>query len=197
MISNFMFGQWRKTVRTAIVALAIALVLVIVFLYFLPNLNVAKPLPPQPADVPSVIVLAGPAYAYPNRDLTPGAIDTAVTEDNIQSTICVPGYTKTVRPPERFTNRLKLQIIAAYGLGGDLRDYELDHFIPLELGGCPDCISNLWPEPYGTVLGAKQKDRVENFLHRQVCSGEISLKDAQGAITGDWVRVYNQIALDQ
>jgi hypothetical protein len=143
-----------------------------------------------------VIVLAGPAYAYPNRDLTPGAIDPSVREDNIQLTICVPGYTKTVRPPERFTNRLKLQIMAAYGRGGDLRDYELDHFIPLELGGCPDCVSNLWPESYDTTLGARQKDRVENVLHRRVCSGEISLKDAQTAITSDWVRVYNQIGLE-
>jgi hypothetical protein len=184
-------------VRTAIVALAIAFVLVVVFLHFGPKPNVAKPVPPQPADVPSVVGPAGPEYAYPNRDLTPGAIDPAVTEDNVQSTICVPGYTKTVRPPERFTNRLKVQIMAAYNRGRDLRDYELDHFIPLELGGCPDCVSNLWPEPYDTILGAKQKDRVENFLHRQVCSGEISLKDAQAAITGDWVRVYNQIGPDR
>lgn len=183
--------------RTALVALAIALVLVVIFLYILPKSNIAKPAPPRPADVPSVVVPAGPADAYPNRNLTPGAIDPAVREDNVQSTICVPGYTKTVRPPERFTNRLKPQIMAAYGLGADSRDYELDHFIPLELGGCPDCISNLWPEPYGTVFGAKQKDHVENFLHRQVCSSETSLKDAQAAIAGDWVRVYNQIGVGQ
>ncbi len=144
-----------------------------------------------------MIAPAGPVYAYPNHDLTPGAVDPTVTEGNIQSTICVPGYTKTVRPPERFTRRLKPQIMAAYGRGGDLRDYELDHFIPLELGGCPDCAANLWPERYDTTLGARQKDRVENFLHRKVCSGEISLKEAQDAITGDWVRVYNQISLDQ
>jgi hypothetical protein len=83
--------------------------------------------------------------------------------------------------------------MAAYGRSGDLRDYELDHFIPLELGGCPDCRSNLWAEPYDASLGAKQKDRVENYLHRQVCSGEITLKEAQDAITNDWVRVYEQI----
>jgi hypothetical protein len=182
-------------VRTALVAFAIALVLVAIFVHFLPKSNIATPARSQPADVPTVVVPAGPKYAYPNRDLTPGATDPTVTEDNIQSTICVPGYTKTVRPPERVTNRLKPQIMAAYGLGNDLRNYELDHFVPLELGGCPDCVSNLWPEPYDTTLGARQKDRVENLLHRQVCSGEMSLKDAQAAIIGDWVKVYNQIGL--
>src|SRR6202034_1520217 len=159
---------------------------VMVFLCFLPKPNVAKPFPPQPANVLSVAASAGPDYAYPSRDLTPGAIDPVVTQDNIQSTVCVPGYTKTVRPPERITHRLKLQIMATYGRGGDLRDYELDHFIPLELGGCADCLANLWPEPYDPNFGARQKDRVENFLHRQVCSGEIGLKEAQDAIKNDW-----------
>src|ERR1039458_1921178 len=106
-------------------------------------------------------VQGGPESAYPDVHLTPGAIDTRVTQDNVQSTICVPGYTKTVRPPSNLTHRLKLQIMAAYGLNGDPSEYELDHFIPLELGGCGDCVANLWPEPYNSEFGAKEKDRVD------------------------------------
>src|SRR5260370_28866183 len=83
--------------------------------------------------------------------------------------------------------------MAAYGRSGGLRDYELDHFVPLELGGCPDCRSNLWAEPYDASLGAKQKDRVENYLHRQACSGEISLKEAQDPTRNDSGRDYKQI----
>ena len=188
-----MFGQWHKAMRTAVVALVIALVLVVIFLHYLPRADVAKPIPPQPAGIPSVVGPAGPEYAYPIRDLTPGAIDTAVTQNNIQSTICVPGYTRAIRPPERFTSRLKSQIGAAYGLDGDLWDYELDHFIPLELGGCPDCVSNLWPEPYQTSIpdgGARTKDKVENYFHDQVCAGAIPLAEAQREIAYDWYRVY-------
>ena len=182
--------------RTAIIVAVIALVLVGVFLHYRAKPSNGSRVPPAPADIPSVTAPAGPEYAYPRSDLTPGAIDPSVTEDNIQSTICIPGYTKRVRPPERITNRLKHQIMEAYGRSGDLRDYELDHFIPLELGGCPDCATNLWPEPYDPSPGAKQKDRVENALHRQVCSGEITLKEAQDAIRNDWVRVYEGISPD-
>ena len=53
--------------------------------------------------------------SLPDPALTPGAINPAVTQDDIQSTICVRGWTRTVRPPERYTYRLKRQQIRAYG----------------------------------------------------------------------------------
>jgi hypothetical protein len=48
-------------------------------------------------------------------------------------------------------------------------------------------------EPYGPPPGARQKDRVENFLHREVCSGAMPLEDAQKAIASDWYKIYIQI----
>jgi hypothetical protein len=69
-----------------------------------------------------------------------------VTQANIDQTICVSGYTTTVRPPESVTEAVKVRAMAAYGLAG-LGSYELDHLIPLELGGAPADIRNLWPEP--------------------------------------------------
>jgi hypothetical protein len=71
----------------------------------------------------------------PDPNCTPGATDPAVTQDNIDSTICVSGYTKTVRPPTSVTNPIKLERMQAYGFTDSKSNYELDHLIPLEVGG--------------------------------------------------------------
>ena len=63
---------------------------------------------------------------------------------------------------------------------------------PLELGG-DNVIANLWPEPADPRPGFHEKDFVENYLHRQVCSGAMSLADAQREIASDWLAVWRQI----
>jgi hypothetical protein len=74
----------------------------------------------------------------PDPTLTPGAINSGVTQANIKSTICVRGYTKTIRPPARYTTALKRQQIKQYGFSDKkLSDYEEDHLVSLELGGHP------------------------------------------------------------
>jgi hypothetical protein len=70
--------------------------------------------------------------------------------------------------------------------------YEVDHLIPLELGG-DNAIGNLWPESAQPVPGFHEKDRVENYLHRQVCSGAMSLADAQRQIATDWITIWRRI----
>ncbi len=123
---------------------------------------------------------------------TPGATDSRVTQDNINQTICVSGYTTTVRPSTSYTNNLKTQQIQSYGYSDtNLSDYEEDHLIPLELGGSPDSPANLWPEPYNITYGARTKDTVENYLHTQVCNGSLNLADAQKEIAQNWESVYN------
>lgn len=120
----------------------------------------------------------------PDSSCTPGAIDPRVTQGTIYQTICVKGYTATVRPPVSYTNKLKMQQIAAYGYTDtNLKDYEEDHLISLELGGAPSDPNNLWPEPGGSP---NQKDRIENLCHEKVCSGEITLAEAQRQIVTDW-----------
>ena len=79
----------------------------------------------------------------PRHDLTLGAIDPRVTQSNIRNTICRRGYTSTVRPPFEYTNAVKHRLMRIYGVTGSIHDYELDHLIPLELGGCPKCETNL------------------------------------------------------
>jgi hypothetical protein len=135
----------------------------------------------------------GPAQLYPDATSTPGATDPRVSQSNIAETICVAGWTKTVRPPVRVTHAIKVELMRTEGVI-DSSSYELDHLIPLELGGCPDCKENLWLEPYDPQPGARQKDRVENFLHREVCRGAMPLEDAQKAIASDWYKIYIQIS---
>ena len=79
-----------------------------------------------------------------------------VTQANIKSTICKKGYTASVRPPRIYTEPLKKKDIALYGLADtQLKAYELDHLIPLEVGGNPTDPQNLWPEPYTGEWGAQ------------------------------------------
>ena len=135
------------------------------------------------------------AAALPSPRLTPGATNPAVTQADIHETICVPGYTRTIRPAERYTERLKRAGIRRYGYGDRrLRDYEEDHLISLDLGGSPDSPRNLWPEPHHVVgaWGSYTKDRLENRLHSLVCQGRISLVRAQRQIARNWIAAYRE-----
>src|SRR5438309_10994255 len=129
----------------------------------------------------------------PDPKCTPGATDPAVTQANIDSTICVSGYTKTVRPSTSVTNPIKLQVMKYYGFIDSPNNYELDHLIPLELGGAPDDVKNLWPEPYYTNPSSYDKDGFESYLHNQVCSGAMALKTAQDEISYNWFKYWAEI----
>jgi hypothetical protein len=132
--------------------------------------------------VAAVVVLFAPGHhagassilADPTR--TPGVLNPDVTQANIRSTICRHGWTDTVRPPTSYTNALKAKQMRQYGETGSLADYQEDHLISLELGGSPTDPRNLWPEPYPR---ATDVDKIENELNAQVCSGELTLAEAQ------------------
>ncbi len=134
----------------------------------------------------------GAVSLYPDPARTPGATNPSVTQANIHQTICVPGYTATIRPTSSYTTALKLEQMKAWGLKGKPGDFEEDHFISLELAGNPTDPKNLWPEPYKPKPGAKAKDTVENWLHKRVCDRKnpMLLKDAQDTIASDWYAVY-------
>jgi hypothetical protein len=118
----------------------------------------------------------------PDRSCTPGAIDPAVTQATIGSTICRAGYTDSVRPPESQTEAFKWDVaVPAYGQH-DVPG-ELDHLVPLELGGDNDA-ANLWVE-VGPI--PNPKDAVEYALNQQVCDGRISLRAAQREIARNWL----------
>lgn len=117
----------------------------------------------------SSAVLASPAR-------TPGVLNPAVTQATINSTICVRGWTATVRPPASYTDGLKLKQMPLYGESGSPSAYQEDHLISLELGGNPTDPRNLWPEPYPRAGGV---DKIENELNAKVCSGGLTLAAAQ------------------
>jgi hypothetical protein len=111
-----------------------------------------------------------------NWALTPGVLNPDVTQATIAATICVRGWTKTIRPPSDYTSRLKVEQMRAYGLTGSPGDFQEDHLISLELGGHPTDPRNLWPEPYPRAANV---DKIENELNDAVCSGRMSLAEAQ------------------
>jgi hypothetical protein len=88
----------------------------------------------------------------------------------------------------------KDQVYAEYAITHhSTGQYEVDHLVSLELGGSND-IANLWPEAASPKPGFHEKDKVENYLHDQVCSGAISLPEAQKEIATNWLAVYNRMS---
>ena len=119
---------------------------------------------------------ASPSAIVADPARTPGVLNPDVTQATIRSTICTHGWTATIRPPVEYTNALKRTQMRAYGETGPASAYQEDHLISLELGGDPTDPHNLWPEPYPR---AADVDRIENELNAAVCSGRLSLRDAQ------------------
>ena len=70
----------------------------------------------------------------PDATCTPGAASPLVSQANLAQTICVSGYTKTIRPPVSYTNKLKGQQMQQYGFTDSIHLHEEDHLISLELG---------------------------------------------------------------
>jgi hypothetical protein len=127
----------------------------------------------------------------PDPRCTPGAVDPAVTQGNLRSTICHPGYTKTVRPSASQTDKFKFEVAyPAYGEPHSEKT-ELDHLVSLELGGANDA-ANLWPEYPPTP---NPKDKVENALHAAVCDGRVTLKAVQNAIAANWETAERELGL--
>ena len=107
---------------------------------------------------------------------TPGALNPEVTQESLVETVCVPGYSKSIRPPASYTGELKRRQMREWRLPGGPQDYQEDHLISLSLGGHPTDPRNLWPEPRPR---ADQVDRIELDLHEDLCAGRITLLGAQ------------------
>ncbi len=136
-------------------------------------------------------------FGLPDPNCTPGAIDVAISQGNLSTTICSYGFTESMRPPVSISEPIKYELMRSYGYGGlELRYYELDHLVPLELGGA-STFQNLWPElnNYPAPGYFNSKDEVENKLHSAVCDGTVSLQAAQDAIASDWVTALSKLGL--
>ncbi|MDP1688672.1 MAG: HNH endonuclease [bacterium] len=120
----------------------------------------------------------------PDSDCTPGAIFPNTTKDQI----CIKGYSKTVR---NVPTSLKRLVFEEYGISypQPFGSYEVDHLIPLSLGGNND-IENLWPKAAKPFPGFWEKNIVANYLREEVCDGRIALSIAQEQIANDWFSIY-------
>jgi hypothetical protein len=118
----------------------------------------------------------------PDPKCTPGATRPATLDE-----ICKGPSTSTVRPDDDYTDALKKAQIVEYGWTDTKPDdYEEDHLISLEIGGNPTDPKNLWPEPYAGKFNSHMKDKVEDWLHDQACSGKMTLEQAQRGISTNW-----------
>jgi hypothetical protein len=123
------------------------------------------------------------ASNLPDPTLTPGAV---LTTDAAK--ICTAGFARSVR---HTAYALKRAIYAEYHVVPQSGRYEIDHLIPIALGGA-DVAANLWPHLHDTPSRAGDKDRLENFLHREVCAGRLPLHLAQTEIATDWRAAYRK-----
>ncbi|MFA6309993.1 MAG: hypothetical protein WCV99_21485 [Sterolibacterium sp.] len=139
----------------------------------------------------AIISATTSAADLPDRTLTPGALNPDVRQDNIQSTVCVKGFTKTIRPPASFTNKLKKRQLRQYGYSDtNPKHYEEDHLVPLSVGGHPTDPNNLWPQPRNSEWSAAKKDQLEFAMYKAVCRGDVTLEDARHAFATDWIAAY-------
>ena len=130
-----------------------------------------------------------PAVADPchQAGITYCALNPNVTQATIHQTVCVSGWTATIRPPESYTENLKTRQIAQEGLSGTLSNYEEDHRMPLELGGAPSDADNLSPE---SPPSPNPKDSDESRIRRAVCAGQMTLVQAQQQLVQTWLAAY-------
>src|ERR1035441_1641337 len=95
--------------------------------------------------------------ALPDVSITPGVVDPlAVADpsgkshksDGIERNICADDFrTGPIRAGIKNFPKLKKQACAEYGVAKCDASVEGDHLISIEIGGCPDCLTNLWPQP--------------------------------------------------
>jgi len=125
------------------------------------------------------------AALIPNASLTPGATRTIRRDD-----IC------SVKPREDFypiPATLAYRVFEKYRIHNPRpRSYEVDYLITPALGGADD-IRNLWPQPYASGdWNAHVKDALEDYLHDQVCAGNVDLPTAQRDISANWIAAYRK-----
>jgi hypothetical protein len=136
------------------------------------------------APISAIFLLATTSFAMGAGDLP---VNPDVTPETIHSTICVSGYSSSIRPPQAYTDRVKRHLMREAGIPFEfIHDYVLDHVIPISSGGSPTDLRNLRLQPRDLSLA---KDRAENRSHQFICDGRLDLRSAQQTMYSDWRRL--------
>lgn len=143
-----------------------------------------------------LVLVAGSAMQRaPAQVLRKQLLDSRVTQQSIGGTICRPGYTDAMSPPLDELMARKDQLLAARGIpADDGASYALDRRVPIVLGGSPNAAANLDLLPWAGHGGERRKEILTARLKRCVCTGRISLSDAQSAIAGNWTSQYARLS---
>jgi hypothetical protein len=117
------------------------------------------------------------------------SIETPGAKSNVSETeVCAADFASSQKPVSPWQIG---QALSRYGKRLDDKSVQIDHLIPVSLGGTNDP-DNLWPQPVQREWGPQTKDELEAKLLKMVCDKKISLKAAQDAIKKDWVKAYKQ-----
>ena len=124
---------------------------------------------------PSIATAQLPSYK------TPGATAKVKMEQ-----LCAADFATSQKP---VANWQRNEALERYGVRPEQFSGELDHLVPVALGGSNDP-DNLWPFRGNGAFTFSAKQALGLKLHDKVCAGKMSLKDAQDAFRKDWTLAY-------
>lgn len=137
-----------------------------------------------PARPVSMYRLLAGGVALPNPTLTPGTTFPGTTA----AQVCAAHYRVGVGEAHVSARRRAFE---AYDVDYSAHArYELDHLVPVALGG-DNSAGNLWPQPLAGAAGARLKDALEIRLVDLVCAHKVALGRAQRALTTNWWAAYH------
>jgi hypothetical protein len=140
---------------------------------------------------PALVAAQSP---IPDHERTPGAINPAVTQDNLRETVCAPGWIDGVALPPAALEKLKTRQIEQLHLKGPANNYHEDYLVPLCAGGHPSDPRNLWPQRVEGDWNYKVKDQLETAVCKALCSGDVTLERAQSMfLDPDWTEVFLRV----
>ncbi len=153
-----------------------------------------------PAAAPAASTPAAPSFSVTGRTSgccarrgpTGAARPAAYYSHLTKGVICAPSFrTSAIR---NVPDAEKFRVEREYGMrrGRTATTIEIDHIVPLELGGS-NAIANLFPEPGSGPANYHAKDALENRAKAAVCEGRLTLRAARRGIARDWEALYRRL----
>lgn len=136
--------------------------------------------------IATALIAALPAVTFaqrPNNITTPGAKSKAN-----EAQVCAADFEAKAKPVAGWQ---RAEALSRYGKRANDESIEVDHLIPVAIGGTNDP-DNLWPIPDNKEYGVAAKRELDVKLRELVCNKTLPLKTAQDAVRKDWVKAYDE-----